>query len=434
MVAALAGLALLAAWALLFLQVDPVPTWFYVFAWYPTLVLADQVVRRRSGSPVLFSTPARVVSLFGWSAIIWLVFEAANFRLENWYYVLLPANAVERWAGILISFATVVPAVLVAERLLNTFGIGREWRGTPLRARPRDFRMIQVLGLGMAVLALGLPRTFFPLVWGAAWLIADPWVHQHRPEHSLLGDITRGEWGRVGRLLLGGLCIGLVWEFLNFWARGKWVYTVPWLEGTKLFEMPPIGFLGFPFFALEAWAMWHVLGGLADRRMGGLAVRRMDGRLVVIAAMVFAVLTLLGMERMTISSVSPRVAELPNIGGVEADVLLGAGFSSPFALARAAPDTVAVRTGLPRGRVIVLVERARLVTLRGIGSAHAARLDQLGIGTVCALARRMPGPLWLAYHGPVGEAATRTALPGPPRPTPAEVRVWVGAARRECAG
>jgi len=431
MVAALAGLALLTAWVLLFLQVDPVPTWFYVFAWYPTLVLADEVVRHRSGTRVLFSSPARVSSLFGWSAIIWLVFEVANFRLENWYYVLLPAHTVERWAGILISFATVVPAVIVAERLLETFHVGRGWRGTPIRATPRDFRMIQVLGLGMAVLALGLPRTFFPLVWGAAWLIADPWVHRHRPEHSLLGDITRGEWGRVGRLMLGGLCIGLVWEFLNFWARGKWVYTVPWLEGTKLFEMPPIGFLGFPFFALEAWAIWHVVGGKAVGRYGGRAVRRTG---VVIAAVAFAALTLLGMERMTISSVSPRVAELPSIGGVEADVLLGAGFSSPFALARAAPDTVAVRTGLPRGRVIVLVERARLVTLRGIGSAHAARLDQLGIATVCALARRMPGRLWLAYHGPVGQAAARTALPGPGRPTPAEVRVWIGAARRECVG
>jgi len=426
MVAALAALALLTAWVLLFLQVDPVPTWFYVFAWYPTLVLADEVVRRRSGSRVLFSSPARAASLFGWSAIVWLVFEVANLRLRNWYYVFLPADAVERWAGILISFATVVPAVVVAERLLDTFGIGRGWRGAPLRATPRDFRVIQLLGLGMAVLALGLPHTFFPLIWGAAWLIADPWVHRHRAEWSLLGDVTRGEWGRVGRVMLGGLGIGLMWEFLNFWARGSWVYTVPWLDSTKLFEMPPLGFLGFPFFALEAWAMWHLVDGLAERRIGG--------RLVVIAAVAFAALTLLGMERMTISSVSPRLAEVPSISGAEANALAGAGFASPFTLARAAPDTVALRAGVPRGRAIALVERARLVTLRGIGTTHAARLDALHITTVCALARRPPGPLWLAYHDVSASVVPRTSLPGPMRPTPAEVRVWVGAARRECVG
>ena len=422
MVAAFAGLALLAAWVLLFLQVDPVPTWFYVFAWYPTLVLADEVVRRRSGSRVLFSSPARAASLFGWSAIVWLVFEVANFRLRNWYYVFLPANAVERWAGILISFATVVPAVLVAERLLDTVGIGRAWRGAPLRATPRDFRVIQILGIGMAVLALGLPRTFFPLTWGAGWLIADPWVQRHRPEWSLLGDITRGEWGRIGRLMLGGLCIGLVWECLNFWARGKWVYTVPWIEGTKLFEMPPLGFLGFPFFALEAWAMWHVLSGQAVRRYGGRAV-------AVTAAVLFASVTLLGMERMTISSVTPRLAELPGIAAKEVEALAVAGFASPFTLTAATPNVVAARSGLLRSRASALVERSRLVTLRGIGSAHAARLDQLGVATVCALARQMPGPLWLAYHGAFGRAPPKTTSP---RPTPAEVRVWVGAARREC--
>jgi hypothetical protein len=259
MSSALAFLVFAAAWVLLALDVDPVPTWFYVFAWYPILVIADAYARKVSGGPSLFRPLPRLLSLFGWSALVWLVFEAANFRLRNWYYVFLPAHPVERWAGILISFATVVPAIVLAERLLCALGVGRHWQSAPLTLRAGHLPTIQVVGVSLAVLALLFPRTFFPLIWGAVWLIADPIVFRRKPEWSLMADATAGTWGRIGRLMLGGLAVGLIWEFLNFWARGKWIYTVPWLEYSKVFEMPHLGFLGFPFFALEAWAMYHVL-------------------------------------------------------------------------------------------------------------------------------------------------------------------------------
>ncbi|MGD8726485.1 MAG: DUF4332 domain-containing protein [Gemmatimonadales bacterium] len=445
MIAFVALCAFALAWVLLLLDVDPVPTWFYVFAWYPVLVLADVFVRRMGRGSAIFRSPAQVASLFGWSAVIWLVFEVANFRLGNWYYVFLPARSVERWGGILISFATVVPAVILAERTLATLGVGRRWSTAPLPHRPQDLTSIQGLGLGMAALAMLFPRTFFPLVWGAAWLLVDPIVWRYRPAWSLLADLARGEWGRLGRLMLGGLGIGLLWEFLNFWARGKWVYSVPWLEGTKLFEMPPLGFLGFPFFALEAWAMYHLLCviGIAVPASGGPGrqdLSRPTRRVLGIAprvvasvplAVVFAAITLLGMERRTISSVGPEIREMPGISEAETAAITGAGIGSPFALAKARPSSVATRTGLPPARAAQLVELSRLVTLRGIGANHTTRLHELGVSTVCALARWPPAVLWRAYHSRDPERGTRS-LPGPMRPTTAEVRMWIGTARREC--
>jgi hypothetical protein len=433
MVAAIAVLVFGAAWVLNAAGVEPVPTWFYVFAWYPVLLLLDSSARRRDGRPSLFADPWRVTSLGCWSVAIWLVFEAANFQLHNWYYVFLPSAAPERWAGIVLSFATVVPAVVLVERWLASRGVGRRWRSRPVRARPWEVPATAGIGVAMAGGALLLPNLLFPLIWGAAWLIVDPIVHRRRPEWSLLRDIERGEWGRIGRLMLGGVLIGLLWEFFNHWARARWIYTVPWLEHTKLFEMPPIGFLGFPFFALEAWAMYHalcVLGLAIDPTGVRVAAPRFHRVLAALVGGAIAVAVLLGMGRWTISSTTPRLMRLPGVTASEVRAMQDNGYHSVFRLADADESGVAAATGLPPDRAAAIIDLARLVSLRGIGTEHAAELATIGVRTVCQLARRSPGPLW-------GEIQTareqrlgvrRAAL----RPTPPEVRVWVGAARRAC--
>jgi hypothetical protein len=106
--------------------------------------------------------------------------------------------------------------------------------------------------------------------------------------------------------------------------------------------------------------------------------------------------------------------------------LSASGIATPFRLARQDAATVTAATGLPPPAAHDLVESSRLVTLRGIGTRHAAALHASGVRTVCALARRQPIPLWRALQ-PHRDAASRGD-----RPTPAEVRVWIGAARRTC--
>lgn len=433
MVVAIALLALGAAWILNGAGVEPVPTWFYVFAWYPALLLLDAGARGRDRRPSLFGDPWRVVSLAGWSAAIWLVFEAANFRLRNWYYVFLPAAMPERWAGILLSFATVVPAVILVERWLDAWGVGHRWRSRPVPARGWEMPAVVALGAAMALGALLLPRVLFPLTWGAAWLMVDPFVRRHRPDWSLLRDIELGTWGRIGRLVVGGVLIGLLWEFFNFQARARWIYTVPWLEQTKLFEMPPIGFLGFPFFALEAWAMYHALCvlGLAIAPDAGAAPGRPARRvLAASAASVIAVAVLLGMERWTVSSTTPQLQRLPAVTRHEVRVLRDAGYHSVFRLLDADAESLAAASGLTVERAVSVLEMARLTTLRGIGTEHAADLATIGVGTVCQLARRSPGTLWAELRDAGGRVPDARGIG--PRPTPAEVRVWIGAARRAC--
>src|SRR5206468_7705159 len=99
----------------------------------------------------------------------------------------------------------------------------------------------------------------------------------------------------------------------------------------------------------------------------------------------------------------------------------GAGWDPGFGAAGGPGGAAAPRaTGRPRG-ARGAGAAARLVTLRGIGTAHAAVLIGGGVESVEALAGSDPDSVWKMVRGGEGGA----------RPTPAEVRVWVCAAQRQ---
>ncbi len=401
---ATAAVVLIAAVVLRYQEVPPFPTWLYVFAWYPTLVILDQSVVLLGGESLL-ARPRTLLAMLAWSAVIWFLFEALNFRLQDWYYVFLPGNRLERWLGITVSLATVVPAVLVPERLLDRLGVWHRlaWQPPVVPIRPRDLRRAQWIGVAMLGAVLAWPRYLYPLTWGAVWLMAEPLLYARDAARSLFGDIARGHWGRIARLMAAGLFAGVLWESFNAVARGRWIYTVPFLEHWKIFEMPPVGFLGFPFFALEVWSLYHVLASRTDRRT--LAV-----------ACGFALLVLAGIDHWTVSSTAPRLAALPGVTNAVLDRLQVAGWTDVFRIARAPVAELAYSANLSPEDARAAHQAARLATLRGIGTAHAATLIGAGIATVEDLARADPDSVWrIAHHSA--------------RPTRAEVRVWVRAAQ-----
>lgn len=97
-----------------------------------------------------------------------------------------------------------------------------------------------------------LPRYCFPLVWAGPVLVLEPLLHT-RGARSFLAGLALGRPRLLWQALLAGGVCGLLWECWNWWAHARWVYTVPWVgEFLKVFEMPVLGFLGFPVFALSA--------------------------------------------------------------------------------------------------------------------------------------------------------------------------------------
>ena len=103
------------------------------------------------------------------------------------------------------------------------------------------------------------------------------------------------------RLLLSGLICGILWEFWNFWAGAKWVYSIPYLNGFRVFEMPLAGFLGFPPFALICYLMYRL--SLAPRVW--ITARR--SRVILMAALYLLCCgtMFLGIERLTVLEYKP---------------------------------------------------------------------------------------------------------------------------------
>ncbi|MSR05729.1 MAG: DUF4332 domain-containing protein [Gemmatimonadetes bacterium] len=419
-------IALAAALLLLALGVDPVPVWFYVFAWYPTLLLLDALAQRADGRPLAIVNRKAMLSAWLWSAPIWLFFEFANFRLQNWYYVFVPPGVVFRWTGILLSFATVLPAVLLAERLLEARGVGATWNAGPVQVTRGGLLSAIALGITQVALAFAWPTAFFPLIWGGMLLICEPYVYRKRPDLSLFADVEKGYWGRIGRLLIGGAGIGVLWETFNFGSRAKWIYTVPGLEGLKIWEMPVLGFVGFPFFALEAWAMYHALCGAGIAIPLGERTVRSRGRTAVAALITLLVVhqVMVGIDHYTISSVNPVLGDLPGVSAADVTALEAAGIHSVFQVPRTDRAALAARLSWPGARVDSLVRNARLAGLKGIGARHAYWLGVVGVPSVCELAHSDPEYVWLQLQPITRENDLR--------PSQAEVRVWQQAAARAC--
>lgn len=249
-----AFMTLCGATAGLVVHCEPFRSWYYCFAWWSYILFAQAWLHSRGRASLLFGNPARFFSLLPLSLHIWLVFEAYNLRLHNWNYIHVPASLGTRWAGYIMSFATVLPAIFTTASLIEHSGLIPRHRCTPLPSPRRWYPAMISIALVFLLLPLIWPRYFFPLVWGGFILLLEP-VNHHLGANSLLRDWEHGSWYRFTVLLLAGACCGFLWEFWNFWAGTKWIYTIPYVHFLQVFEMPLLGFFGFPPFALECYVM-----------------------------------------------------------------------------------------------------------------------------------------------------------------------------------
>ena len=92
-------------------------------------------------------------------------------------------------------------------------------------------------------------------IWLGFILLLDP-INARLGGASLYEEWRHGRTDRLVNLSLSGFLCGGLWELWNYWSRTKWHYTVPIMEHVKIFEMPLLGYFGFPAFALECFTMY----------------------------------------------------------------------------------------------------------------------------------------------------------------------------------
>jgi hypothetical protein len=269
----LGGALILAAEALLFSGNRWVGEWFTPIVWTGYVLLLDALVARLRGASYL-TTHRRelvlvaLVSIAGWWLFEW--YNAPRFwrggedlRGLWWQYHNLEPNPWLRRVGYDWAFATIFPALFLTAAALRASVLARV-RVRPWRLSARLLAAVALVGAGATVLPLIVVSPWLvPLVWTGPLLLLEPLNYRAR-RGSWLRDLERGDASRLLALLAAGAVCGLLWEFWNYWALTRWTYTVPYLGDTKLFEMPVLGYLGFPPFALECYAMYHAVRGALD--------------------------------------------------------------------------------------------------------------------------------------------------------------------------
>jgi hypothetical protein len=261
-------IALVCAEYLMFHGIEPAATYFNPLAWTAYILLADAAIFAITGHSRLRDEPRGLLKMAFLSVPLWLIFEVYNLRLANWMYVGLPQDRVERWFGYAWSFATITPAIFMTAALIESFG-WFEGDSRPLRLGRAAETTLIALGAVLLTLPLLVPKQIgtymFGLVWLGFLLLLEP-INHRLLLPSLIGDLARGYRGRLYSFLAAGWVCGWLWEFWNYWARARWIYTFPIAQEWKIFQMPAPGYLAFPVYALECFAMYVTGAWLFSRK------------------------------------------------------------------------------------------------------------------------------------------------------------------------
>ena len=240
--------------------------------------------------------------------------------------------------------------------------------------------------------------------------------------------------------MFAGLICGAVWESMNFFAPQKWIYTVRGLENLKLFEMPLLGFLGFPALALDGLAFYSVLScwflgneswehpeDLGQRLERTPKPPRSLFWMTVPVQMVFWAVVLVFVKEVNTASYRMELTDLPALSPELIQPLEDKGVTRPrHLLLRSKSDEgqkdLKTTLALAQPQLDSILQEAELYTYKGIGAVHGPMLQSVGISNVDRLMEQSPTDLHQRLVQHCEEIGIR-----PPRLD--MVRVWVLAAR-----
>ena len=255
---------------------------------------------------------------------------------------------------------------------------------------------------------------------------------------SILRDWEKGSLRKFYLLLTAGCICGFLWEFWNFWATTKWIYTVPFFEELKLFEMPVLGFFGFPPFAVECYVIYNFISLFRHQRGWEEDNYRLNQEKSVkhlwvwcssLVAVGFCLCTFKAMDEKTVNSCWPDLRELQMISPEIALNLTSLGIETPKELlakteSEKGKKELVIKLNLSESNIAKWINLSKLAELKGMGTLNANLLNKTGIENITDLAKQNPATLYDKLL-----ALKKNDLQYIPRE--AIIRVWVREAERQ---
>jgi hypothetical protein len=426
------GLAiLLISHVLLVMEFEPVASWFYYWAWWSYILIVDSLIYTIKKNSLIMNRKGEFFLLLFWSIVIWTFFEAVNLIMQNWYYSNVVPSLVIRWLCYGAAYATVLPGLFETTELLESVGLFKKSSVKSITVTTTVKAGLVSLGMAFLLGVLFYPRYCFPLVWGSIIFLFEP-INYRWSDKSLLKDWEKGNARKLYLLLTAGLICGILWEFWNFWATTKWIYTVPFFEELKVFEMPLLGFLGFPPFAVECYVVYSFISifrhqrGWEEDNYRLNQGKRVLSPLVVTTSLVgllFCLATFNAMDTRTVNSYWPSLGELEIVPPEITVRLEGFAIKTPQALLTRTGSTqgrreLALMLNVSDGEIAQWMKTAALSQLKGMGTVNANLLNKAGIEDIPCLAKQDPATLYAKLV-----SLTRGETPSAPRE--AIISVWV---------
>lgn len=417
----------------LFKKVDPFYSWFYCFSWWSYILIIDGINYYLKGNSLIINRTSEFFLLIPWSIFIWSIFEAANLSLENWYYINLPHSKIERWIGYALAYGTVLPGLFETTEFLETLGFFKRSKFNKIKINQGKHKILIIIGVFCLISSILIPRYFFPLIWVGFIFLLDP-INYRFGSRSLLRQLEEGTPGKIYCLLIAGLICGFLWEFWNFWSLSKWVYTVPFFEDLKGFEMPYLGFLGFPPFSIEVYTMyefvslfrfkrsWEEFACSANKeKKTSFSLKIFTGILIIS----LLVLIFTGIDKKTVDSYYPRLKDAYWIDSRYRERLPKVGIFTLEELIRKTKekkerDELALRLLISKEELNQWIEKSKIVLLKGIGVKNLKLLESAGIDSVSSLATEDPEKLFKRL---------KELHPFRSIPKVAKIKIWVKEAK-----
>ena len=234
--------------------------------WFSFILVINALCHRRTGHCMMIDRTRFFLLLFPLSAALWWFFEYLNRFVQNWSYTGVHYNSWEYFCYATISFSTVLPAVLGTREWISGTSWVRQGFGNfrPFMSPyPRIWAWIALVISGAGLAGIGVwPNYLFSLLWVSPLIIIVS-LQSLTGGHHVFSEIANGDWSPVITSAAAALFCGGFWEMWNYYSLARWEYSVSFVHGFQIFEMPLLGYAGYLPFGLEC----AVIGEMLERWM-----------------------------------------------------------------------------------------------------------------------------------------------------------------------